>query len=135
MSSPTRRPCTVMSASHSGQCVMGCDSPFEFDYIILTNKNALHPSLREGRRAFYTALVIPPSFVDASRHQPRRVRTYSSPLTGAAGKGLLSREAISSRSSGFLFTAGDHANVPPHARSLEVTGNRYSSLQSFCVIY
>src|SRR5216684_465855 len=36
------------------------------------------------------ALVVPPSFVDASRHQPCRVLTYSSPITGATGKGLLS---------------------------------------------
>src|SRR5579859_3501673 len=44
----------------------------------------------KGRRAITIALVVPPSFVDASRHQPCRVLTYSSPITGATGKGLLS---------------------------------------------
>ncbi len=39
---------------------------------------------------YHMALVVPPSFVDASRHQPCRVLTYSSPITGATGKGLLS---------------------------------------------
>jgi len=51
----------------------------------------------------YSALVVPPSFVDASRHQPRRVLLYSSLITEASGRGLLSHEAISSRSSGVFF--------------------------------
>jgi hypothetical protein len=38
----------------------------------------------------YTALVVPPLFVDVSRHQPRRVLTYSCPITGATGGVLLS---------------------------------------------
>ncbi len=101
MSSPTRRPCTAMPASHSGQFVMGSVPPSLSLPLCQTHKNALHPSLREGRRALSTALVIPPSFVSASRRQPRRVRTYSSPLTGASGKDLLSHHAISARSSGF----------------------------------
>jgi len=71
------------------------------------NKKALHPSFREGQRAKYTALVVPPSFVAASRHQPRRVLTYSSPLTGASGQGLLSHEAISSRDSGLFLQCID----------------------------
>ncbi len=51
----------------------------------------------------YSALVVPPLFVDASRHQPCRVRLYSSLITEASGRGLLSHEAISSRSSGVFF--------------------------------
>ena len=101
MISPTMRSRTVISASHSGQCVMCCDPPSNSATSFKTNKNALRPSLSEGRRALKSALVVPPSFVDASRHQPRRVLTYSSPLTGASGQGLLSHNAISSRSSGF----------------------------------
>lgn len=61
--------------------------------------------LYKGRRALYSALVVPPSFVAVLQHQPRRVLTYSSPFTGTSGKGLLSHVAISSRSSRFLFTA------------------------------
>src|SRR5258708_2560775 len=66
------------------------------------NKNALRPQLREGRRALYSALVVPPSFVDASRHQPCRVRLYSSLITKASGRGLLSHEAISLAAPGFF---------------------------------
>src|SRR6266568_5157860 len=101
MISPTIRSRTVISASHSGQCVMCCDPPSNSTTSFQTNKNALRPSLREGRRALKSSIVVPPSFVDASRYQPRRVLTYSSPLTGASGQGLLSHNAISSRSSGF----------------------------------
>ena len=45
----------------------------------------------EGRRAFYADFVVPPSFVNVSRHRPLRVLLYSSPVTGASGRGLLSR--------------------------------------------
>ena len=54
------------------------------------NKNALRPQNCKGRRAVKIALVVPPFFVDASRHQPCRVLTYSSPITGATGRVLLS---------------------------------------------
>jgi hypothetical protein len=101
MISPTMRSWTVISASHSGQCVTCCVPPLNSTRSFQTNKNALRPSLGEGRRALKIALVVPPSFVDASRHQPCRVLAYSSPLTGASGQGLLSHVAISSRSSGF----------------------------------
>src|SRR5579863_7301586 len=100
MISPTMRPCRTISASHSGQCAI-VDSPSFFLKLhnrcrnVLepgrrTNKNALRPQNCKGRRAIKIALVVPPSFVDASRHQPCRVLTYSSPITGATGKGLLS---------------------------------------------
>src|SRR5436189_174802 len=101
MISPTMRSRTVISASHSGQCVMGCVPPSISTTSFQTNKNAFHPSLGEGRRALKIALVVPPSFVDASRHQPRRVLAYSSLITEASGQVLLSHYAISSRSSGF----------------------------------
>ncbi len=55
----------------------------------------------------YSALVVPPLFVDASRHRPCRVRLYSSLITEASGRGLLSHEAISSRSSGFFSQCTD----------------------------
>src|SRR5258708_360725 len=98
------------------------------------NKNALRPQLREGRRALYSALVVPPSFVDASRHRPCRVRLYSSLITEASGRGLLSHEAISSRSSGFFFAVYCHMGFPPAAHSLDASNNCYSPLQSFCSI-
>src|SRR5258708_36554600 len=63
---------------------------FRSTTLVQANKNALHPSFWEGRRAINLALVVPPSFVDLSRHQPRRVQTYSSPITEASGLGLLS---------------------------------------------
>src|SRR5947209_7013740 len=69
-----------------------------------TNKNALHPSFAEGRRAHFMALMVPPSFVDASRHQPCRVLTYSCPLTGATGKGLLSHVRFLLAAPGFIHT-------------------------------
>src|SRR2546422_49197 len=86
MSSPTRSPCTAMPPSHSGQWVMGSVPPSRSIPWCQTHKNALPPSLREGRRALCTALVIPPSCGAASRQHPRRVQTYSRPLTGASGK-------------------------------------------------
>ena len=100
MSSPTSRPCTVMPASHSGQWVMGSVPPSDSFQLVRHTKSALHPSLREGRRALITALMVPPSFGAVSRQHPRRVQTYSCPLTGASGQGLLSLHAISSRCSG-----------------------------------
>src|SRR2546426_4174390 len=43
-------------------------------------------SLCKGRRANWLIFVVPPSFGAASRQHPRRVQTYSRPLTGASGK-------------------------------------------------
>ncbi len=100
MISPTSRPCTVMLASHSGQFVIASVPPSGSFQLVRHTKSALRPSLREGRRALTTALVIPPSFGAVSRQHPRRVQTYSCPLTGASGQGLLSHHAISSRCSG-----------------------------------
>src|SRR5690348_13551513 len=100
MSSPTSRPCTVMPASHSGHFVMDSVPPSLSFHLVRHTKSAPRPSLREGRRALITALVIPPSFGTVSRRHPRRVQTYSCPLTGASGQGLLSLHAISSRCSG-----------------------------------
>jgi hypothetical protein len=90
MISPTMSPWTVISASHSGQCAICCIPPSNLTTLVQANKNALHPSFWEGRRAINLALVVPPSFVDLSRHQPRRVQTYSSLITEASGLGLLS---------------------------------------------
>src|SRR5258708_756785 len=63
---------------------------FRSTTLVQANKNALHPSFWEGRRAIFTALVVPPSFVDLSRHQPRRVQTYSRLLTDTPLHALLS---------------------------------------------
>ena len=94
------------------------------------NKNALHPfAVKDEER--HIALVVPPSFVDASRHQPCRVLTYSRPITGAAGRGLLSLSAISSRSSGVFFTVCRRMGFPALTHSLHATGNCYSPLQGF----
>src|SRR5258706_1099 len=90
MISPTIRSCTVISASHSGQCDICYVPPSNLTTLVQANKNALHPSFWEGRRAIFTALVVPPSFVDLSRHQPRRVQTYSSLITEVSGQDLLS---------------------------------------------
>jgi hypothetical protein len=95
------------------------------------NKNALHPfAVKDEER--HIALAVPPSFIDASRHQPRRVLTYSRPITGAAGRGLLSRQAISSRSSRVFFTVCRRMGFPALTHSLDATGNCYSPLQGFC---
>src|SRR6266567_4729514 len=106
MISPIMRPCTVISASHSEQRAICCVPPLNSITSCQINKNALHPPSQEGRRAFHAALVVPPSFIDASRHQPCRVRTYSSPLSGASGRGLLSQLARYSGKSGGVFTFG-----------------------------
>src|SRR5260370_7433406 len=105
MISPIMRPCTVISASHSEQCVICCVPPLNSITSCQVNKNALHPPSREGRRAFHAALVVPPSFVDILRYQPCRVRTYSSPLSEASGRGLLSQQAISSHRSAIFSAA------------------------------
>ncbi len=47
------------------------------------------------------ALVVPPSFVDVSRHQPRRVQLYSSLITEASGQDLLSRRRFLLAALGF----------------------------------
>src|SRR6266571_4489811 len=132
MISPIMRPCTVISASHSEQRAICCVPPLNSITSCQINKNALHPPSQEGRRAFHAALVVPPSFIDASRHQPCRVRTYSSPLSGASGRGLLSQLAISSSNSGFFFTAYRRLGFPPSAHSLAAINNCYSTLLSFC---
>src|SRR5579859_346915 len=142
MISPTMRPCRTISASHSGQCAI-VDSPFFFLKLhncwrnVLepgrrTNKNALRPQNCKGRRAITIALVVPPSFVDASRHQPCRVLTYSSPITGATGKGLLSQTRFLLAAPGFIHSAL-HMGFPPTAHSLDAPGTCYSSLRSFCL--
>src|SRR5258707_7306909 len=81
---------TIISVSRSVQCFIFFNPPSNLTILGQANKNALHPSFWEGRRAIFTALVVPPSFVDLSRHQPRRVQTYSSLITEASGQGLLS---------------------------------------------
>ena len=101
----------TISASHSGQCAIVCSPSFLLKLRgwcrnLLepgrrTNKNALRPQNCKGRRAINMALVVPPSFVDASRHQPCRVLTYSSPITGATGKGLLSHTRFLLAAPGF----------------------------------
>ncbi len=84
------------------------------------------------------ALVVPPSFVDASRHQPCEVRAAFIPytpclLTGASGKVYFrtGRFLLALR---VLFAVGWHTGFPARARSLDATGDRYSSLQSFVVL-
>ena len=67
------------------------------------------------------AFVVPPSFTDASRHQPLQVLPYSSPITGATGRVLLSHQAISSRSFRVFFTVGSRVGFPPTAHSLDAT--------------
>jgi hypothetical protein len=95
------------------------------------NKNALHPfAVKDEER--HIALVVPPSFIDASRHQPCRVLTYSRPITGATGRDLLSRQAISSRGSGVFFAMCRRMGFPAITHSLHATGNCYSPLQGFC---
>src|SRR5712692_10164935 len=69
------------------------------------------------------ALVVPPSFVDASRHQPRRVLTYSSPITGATGKGLLSHTRFLLAAPGFIhsvLTYGLSTNRPFSGRNKQL---------------
>src|SRR5579859_3182848 len=87
----------------------------------------------KGRRAITIALVVPPRFVDASRHQPCRVLTYSSPVTGATGRVLLSRYAISSRSFRLLFTASYRMGFSPAAHSLNVTPSVTRPIIAFAV--
>src|SRR2546430_2416494 len=134
MTSPTIRSRTVISASHSGQFAMCCVPPLNRLHHFRQTKTLSILHVREGRRAFYADFVVPPSFAHASQHEPRRVLTYSSLITGASGRVLLSHKTISSRSSGSFFTVCRHAGFPPRARSLDATSNRYSSPQSFYAI-
>src|SRR5712692_11641692 len=79
------------------------------------------------------AFVVPPSFTDAARHQPLRVLPYSSPITGATGRVLLSHQAISSRSYRVFFTAGSHMGFPPTAHSLDATATVTRPFKAFAL--
>src|SRR5882762_4099996 len=79
MISPTNKPWTLTSASHSGQCVIAYFSSFTnfyfFCYDNSGTKKALHPLERTKSEC---ALVVPPSFAHAFRFNRPSAKTQPS---------------------------------------------------------
>jgi hypothetical protein len=98
------------------------------------NKKALHPFMLKDEERLHTALVVPPSFVDALRHQPRRVRNILQPDYGGI------------RQSSTLAWSDFFSQLQVFLRSIltyELSTSRplsgrnsycYSSLRGFCFI-
>src|SRR5260370_1192597 len=55
------------------------------------------------------------------------------PITGATGRGLLSHQAISSRSFGFFFTVGSRMGFPPTAHSLDAIATVTRPFKAFAL--
>jgi len=114
-----------------------CRLQFWFFLVLIemkANKKALHPLMLKDEERLHTTLVVPPSFVDALRHQPRRVRNILQPdYGGIRQSSTLARSDFFSQLQVFLrsmLTYGLSTSHPLSGR------NRYcySSLRGFCFI-